>query len=326
MRRIIALAASASLLVTGCTPIAQELRNSGGYPGYLLDRHMFDASRSKEIHLLRAAIILSMAARMATATVRDGAEADAFAAYLAASSDELNHAAADLYSWGPNEADGPCPLRADAQALQPCRSYYALFESDMPILEARIIRLMLAALPESRGRQFLASATKGDVLAASFAAIRGAYETASGLHRSAAVYRTGLEILASSACKAAFNPKTDNIWAAVDCLGLSHDSIKHVPGELSGEQMRFEVSRDAFHALMLIARTSCAKLPLSSEPNIDDELSKREDACKRVTFDPKPRDETVGINTADRRAAPATRPARPTSPATPAAADDHDAR
>ena len=105
MRKFVAFLSSVSLVASGCTPIAQELRNPGGYPGYVLDRHMFDASRSKEMHLLRAAIILAMASRMGTATVRDGAEADSFATYLAAASDELNYAAANVYGTGSDPAE-----------------------------------------------------------------------------------------------------------------------------------------------------------------------------------------------------------------------------
>jgi len=41
--------------------------------------------------------------------------------------------------------------------------------------------------------------------------------------------------------------------------------------------------------VMLIARTSCAKLPLSSEPSVADQLDKRQKACDRVVFQPKPR-------------------------------------
>jgi len=318
MRKFVAFLSSVSLVASGCTPIAQELRNPGGYPGYVLDRHMFDASRSKEMHLLRAAIILAMASRMGTATVRDGAEADSFATYLAAASDELNYAAANVYGTGSDPADQPCNLRPDEQSSEACASYYALFESDMPMFEGRLVRLMLAALPESRGREFLAAASKGNVMAAAWAAARGAYESANGLHRSAAVYRSGLELVASSVTCAngtTFQSGNDSVWAAVDCLGLPHDSIKRAPTELQGEAMNFKVSRDAFHALMLIARTSCVKLPLSSDPDVAKQLERRQAACSNVVFKPKHRPVTLDpTDSASNSSAPAPAPAPPPAP------------
>lgn len=273
-----------SLLLTSCAPVLHEVRSPGGYTGYVMDQRLFDASRSKQMQLLRSAVLLAMVSRMATTTVRDGKDANAFADYLAAASDELNYAAADLYEAEPGET---CGLRPDADAAIACHSYYANFEADIPLVEARIVRLMLAALPEGQARKFLNDLKNGNLLGASLTAIRAAADMTSGLHRSAGVYRSGLELLASTACaQGKFNDATDSVWAAVECLGLSHEKFGNSPNELKGEALHLPVKRDAFHALMLIARSSCLRMPISTDSEAEAELKHRKEACESVQFKP----------------------------------------
>jgi len=102
---IVGLLASAALVLSGCSAITRDLRHPGGYPGRLLDKRTFDASESKQLQLLRFTIILAMAARMAGETSNDSKDADAIAEYLAATADEINYTAANVYEL----ADGSSP-------------------------------------------------------------------------------------------------------------------------------------------------------------------------------------------------------------------------
>jgi hypothetical protein len=291
-KKIVGSAVATSLICAGCAPIRSELEYPNGYTGYLLDRHTFDVSRSKDLQLLRAAVILAMASRMATATVRDGRDADAFADYLAAATDELNYAAADIYPVGPAS---PCGTAQDPPGVN-CAGYYQNFESELPLLEGRIINVMLAALPKERARQFLADINKGNVLGAALAAIRTVYQTTVGLDRSAGVYRTGLELISSNVkCVGdhQFDPKVATTWDAIDCLGLSHDKLQHSSYSLAEQSPDPAVREIPLRALLLIAQTSCARLPMTTTGTLADQIKRRNDSCKQIVFAPKSRPTSV---------------------------------
>ena len=328
---------SASLLIiamtTGCGPILRDVRHPGGYPGYLLDKRTFDASRSKQLQLFRAALIMAMAARMGTATIRDGKDADAFVDYLAAAADEINYAGASLY---PVDGQLPCKVKGANPYISPvdglptlppanyvaCTGgYYSLFESDVPMMEARISRLMLAALPEERVRSFLQDSAKGNVLSAGLNAIRAVSEAAGGLHRATGVYRTGMEVEAANmtTCK----PKSgqpintlgantalaskdaieaqehSTVWDAVECMGLSHDDLFSSPDEAKGTELGKTVSVSSFDAIMHIARTACKRLQINTdmEPmdpkltasEIAGRVTVRDDQCRHIVFRPQAR-------------------------------------
>lgn len=288
---IVSLMSYASLV--SCGPIVREVRHPGGYPGYLLDNRMFDASRSKKLQLLRASIILSMAARMGTATIRDGKDAAAFSDYLAAAADEINYAAGNLYAV---EGIPACSIEDDQAAARKCAGYYAIFESDMPMMEARITRLMLAALPEDRARAFLQDLSKGNVMSAAWSALRVLYETTGGLHRATGVYRSGLELVAANMdCPgdAKYDQSTGTVWNAAECLGLTHDQLFENPHEVKGDDLPHNINRDTFEAVMLIARTSCARLQITTDgatsESIDEQIIRRNNQCNRVQFNPKAR-------------------------------------
>ena len=279
MKLATTLLAAASMLVSGCTtPIIKELRHPGGYPGHLLDKRMIDSSQSKSVQLLRAAMIVAMASRMATATIRDGSDGDAFAEYLAAASEELNFTASSLYAV---DSTQPCAVNG-AEAVAACPAYSVNFEADVPLLEARIVRLMLAALPENRAREFLEDVGKGDVMGAAWGAIRAATETANGLRRSAAVYRSNLE-LAAVLKGCAFDQTTDTVKkAASTCFNLPENELftdRRI--EITGQ-----VNRHAFHSIMLMARTACARLPLNTEGNLGEKATRRNALCADVVFRP----------------------------------------
>lgn len=343
--RSIALAVILSVM-TGCGPVLREVRHPGGYPGYLLDKRTFDASRSKQLQLFRAALIMAMAARMGTATIRDGKDADAFVDYLAASADEINYTAANIYPVQPPRVESlplagidlPCAVtnrsnpnsptsakqaeqaeqaavEASAPAIPCAGGYYSLFESDMPMMEARILRLMLAALPEDRVRSFLQDVQKGNILSAGWNAIKAAAETTGGLHRATGVYRSGLELVAANmdVCRpesdvdkrrretakeasrapdfAMTNQEKSTVWNAAECLGLPHDQLVGDSNEAVGANLGATVSRATFHAIMRIARTACVRLQINTDAvpidKIDQRFLERMERCRVVAFDPR---------------------------------------
>lgn len=336
MKKSVMRVLSLAVALQGCTPIIKETRYTGGYPGYLLDKRTFFAARSKSLILLRANIILAMAARMGTAGIHDGKDADAFADYLAAASDELNYTAADLYGVGttfpctirddaaptpavvpaaperidrndgqptpiasptPTPTPAPTPAPATTLPLVPkgCSAYYANFESDLPLLEDRITRLMIAALPAERARAFLKDVGDGNVLAAAWNALRVIYDAAGGLHRATGVYRSGLELVASNrACDKAFDQAHGTVLDAAKCLGIPDDKLfssadtaaANDPNQRSTPDLTV-VKRDAFHAAMLITETSCARLPINSDGAVSQEVTKRNLLCDRLVFEPK---------------------------------------
>jgi hypothetical protein len=301
--RAIAALSAASIMLSGCQSFfVSELRRPGGYPGHLLDKRHIDSSESKSVQLLRAAMILSMASRMATQTVRDGKDADGFADYLAAASDELNYTASSLYKAGNKQ---PCDIKLTG-SNESCRSYYVNFEADVPLLEARIVRLTLAALPENRAREFLEDVTKGDVLGAAWSAIRAAGEAASGLRRSAAVYRSNLELAAVlNSCKD-FSQNTDTVGEAAQCFNLPMDQL------FTDNRVKITgvVNESAFHSVMLLAETACARLPLNTDSDLEGRVKIRNAACQKARWSPALR--PISIPTA----APPVAPTQPTQPTT----------
>ena len=296
--------ASVAILLSSCSPILREVRHPGGYPGYLLDQRTFDSSRSKKLQLFRSAMILAMAARMGTATIRDGKEADAFAEYLTAATDEINYAAANVYGVipaGGSAYTAPCKVGISAPSQAGCVGYFALFESDVPMIEARITRAMLAALPEDRVRKFIGDVTKGNVLSAAWSAIKVAGETTGGLHRSAGVYRSGLESVAANVadgkCKGgsrSFLEDIQTVRHAAECMGLSHDSLFENDSQIDPDDLNLAVKDDALRAMILLIQTSCARLPVVTDTlNTAAQISSRGAVCAKIIFSPKMRPTTV---------------------------------
>ena len=252
------MAAIGSVALSGCTPVVRELRHSGGYPGYLMDQRFFNASNSKQLQLLRAGIIVAMASRVGAEYVRDTQEAEAFLNYLEAASSEINFMAGHIY-----EIEGR-KLCRDLVTTD-CDSHVALFESDMPLMEERILRLVVAALPQRRAARFLDSARSGDIMSAAWQALRLSLDSIDGARRGAAVQRSTLELraLLVQAQNGCFNEVNDAITTvnrAAGCLNMPVDSLparEEVP-------MPLAVPRPAFDALFGMIRTSCGLLPVNS--------------------------------------------------------------
>lgn len=318
-KNLLALLASGAL-ISGCTVPVKELRHSGGYPGHLMDKQLFDASGSKQLQLLRATMIIAMASRVGTAYVRDGREAEAFIDYLQNATDEVNYIASHVY-----EADGeaPCLTLEDADCTG---SYRALFESDLPQLEYKIVRLVMAALPQRQAAEFADTARTGNGMSAAWKALRLALAALDGAHRGAAVYRSSEEVLAllvSSASKCASGQAMEIATTnhAVQCLGLSPDSLTENPDRV--KDIPAEVGKGAFHPLFDIIKTSCWLLPLdvdlsrvrtaNGEPAGEAVVTNRADRCDSLAFAPRLRfAKTAAVQ--DRGSAPGTAPPTGTSP------------
>lgn len=314
MKKLTALIVVGSML-SGCGMIRKELRNSGGYPGHLLDERIFDASRSKQLQLLRAAMIVALASRVGTAYIRNGVEADAFVSYLENATRELNMLAGNVYSTDKGEI---CTeLRATSPAT--CPGYTALFESEVPALEYKIARLVVAALPEREASNFVSAIAKGDGISAAWKALWLGAKLVDGFHRGAATYRSTQEILAQAVltgnnstgknkCKnriAQFsgsdNAKIATIEEAIACLGLSNTAIFENPGELHANEYPTEIDSHVFAAVFAITLTSCRMLPVdidqsgtptSTQKNAE-KITARKNTCAGLTFKPELRFGTV---------------------------------
>lgn len=313
MKRATALLAAGAILLTpACSMIVKETRHSGGYPGYLLDQRTFDASYSKKLQLLRATIILAMAADIGRTTV-NGQDADGFAQLLAGAAKEINHAAADLYDasttqkvcWTRDESQTPpipnpvpTPTSADDRN---CSGFFENFESNVPLIESRIVKVMLAALPTDKARKFLEDVTKGDVLGAAWKAVGAAGDIVGGLHVGFARYRSGLETVASTSteCKATnlqgtkerFRADTMTILQAASCLGLSEKDLFHNPNELKGMDLaQGTVNPRAFLMLMRGVAADCVALNFSGKgADLTTSQEIREKACNSIGFAPTAR-------------------------------------
>ena len=296
MKRIMTCIATAALIIeSACTPVVKELRYPGGYPGYLLDKRTFNTSGSKQLLLLRATLILAMAAEMSRVTVK-GEDADAFAKHLAAAAREINLAAADLYPT--SDANSKvCATAVDDDAN--CTGFYANFEGDIPLIEGRIIKVMLAALPADRARKFLDDAAKGNILGAAWNAVGLVAKGVGGLHFAFGRYRSGQEIVAEymgTQCviKPAggdkFDPETMTVVEAAGCLGLSRDSLLDNPQEAGSSALSGPVKRGAFLALFRDIASVCVDLPYSGDvATIASSRDLRGEACNSIGFKPTSR-------------------------------------
>ncbi|WP_375288004.1 hypothetical protein [Sphingomonas sp.] len=303
MKRVMTCVVLAAMLTGGCTPVLKEVRYSGGYPGYLLDKRTFDTSASKQLFLLRAAIILSMAAEMSRVTVT-GEDGDTVAKQLFAAAQEINYAAADIYS-----IDGKSPCDTTGDAGDDCAGFYENFEGNIPQIEARVVKVMLAVLPADRARKFLDNATKGDALAAAWHAIRTLAAAVGGVHFAAARYRSGLEIVAvhmGSQCKAPggvsvagkYDASSQTVIEAAGCLGLSQENLSANPDEADRIALRGdnggEVKRGAFQAVMHAIAVACYDLPYhGDEKTVAESRTLRSSTCTNIKFEPKGRPHEV---------------------------------
>lgn len=178
----------------GCTSIYREVRYPGGNTGHVFDERTFDASHSKQVQLYRMSLLMALISRLGTATIRNGEDGDVFVEYLEATANEINYAAANIFAIDNKQ---PCHV-AQNESNADCNGYYILFESELPLIEARIFRLTIAALPDDQIEDFVTDAASGNVISAAFKAANLALNTTEGLRRSAAVYRSGLEGLAAN--------------------------------------------------------------------------------------------------------------------------------
>jgi hypothetical protein len=274
--------------VSGCTPVLKELRHSGGYPGYVMDKRFFDASHSKQLQLLRAAMVVSMASAVAPEFISDRKDIETFISYLEATTDEINYLAGHIY---PIEGKVLC---TDLKTTN-CDAHSLMFESDLPLLEDRIVRLVTAALPRDRAADFLAAAKGGDVLSAAWKALRLAASVAGGAHRAAAVHRSGLELRGllvqyggESSCATQVPDPLSTVNEAALCMNQSLEYLR-APNDTP---LPRKVPITAFQAVFGEVRKSCALLPITSDLTTEEETSANDKAarlkaCRALAFKPK---------------------------------------
>jgi len=277
---------------------------------------MFDASLSKELVLLRGAILIAMVARAGTVYSRDQKDADSYVNYMISAGDEINILAGHIRENAeggmacnhptaaeqritdvakaaiPSETTDASIFPVDRPNNDGCYTYTVNFESDVPILERRLFRLAMAALPQEQAKRFLDQVTKGDVMGAAVAALKFSVKALDGLHSGAAVHRTGLEIVARQHldCK---NPAENfaTVYDAAQCMGLSTENLfvgKHDDRTKYAPQ----VNNSAFHALMRNLRDSCRMIPLGIDDDSQDLNKVRNDRiakCNGIEFKPKTR-------------------------------------
>ena len=319
MKHLLSASAALSLLLSSaCTPVLKEVRYPGGYPGYLLDKRTFDASGSKELVLLRATIILAMAADMGRTTV-SGQDADGFAQLLAGGVQEINYAAADVFG-STTQACLASDPSTPPQDDQGCRGFHENFESNLPQIESRIIKVMLAALPTDKARKFLDDVAKGNVLGAAWKALGTAGSLAGGLHVASARYRSGLEIVAGSLASCpgggTFKANGGTVVDAAKCLGLSENDLFDNPDEADREDLRVaKISMRAFLMLMRGIAADCVSLDFSGTgEDIEAKQAARAKSCNSIGFAPNPR--PFRIDTAKKTVAPIASGSAPFSGAT----------
>lgn len=314
MRKLTASIASVILILnSGCAAIRDELRHPGGWTGAQMDRRTFDASRSRDIQLFRAALIVAIAARIGERSV-EPQDADAFAKQLAEAAREVNFAAADAGFGGfldrLDESGAPvygitCAVQRGVDARvgsdpivpraayvaedENCAGYYVNFEATVTRIESRVIRAMLTSLPTDRARDFLDDIAEGSLLTALWSLTQSFDDLAQAFHVGASVYRAGTENMAASTNGCQVDPSYAGmglglgdgyqqeymtVMHAAACLGLSRASLFDAESS-DGDDLPAHLDPSAFHALFRIARTACVQLPLPNTSEIESVMLSR---------------------------------------------------
>lgn len=311
MKVLISLMAGSALVFTsGCAAIRNELRHPAGQVGKLMDDRTFDASRSKDLQLIRAAMLIAIAARVGAGSV-EAEDGGVFAGQLADAATELNYAAADA-GFSPIGSDGgTCTIfdqagnesssnnqaadNAEDGAADPawrlvtaddtdaCTGYYVNFESHLQRIEGRVIRAMLTALPTDQAREFLDDISRGDLLSSLWSLLGAAGDLTLAFHRGAGIYRSTTELVAAGmpACYGdpgypsavnvgTFNETEHTILHAAACLGLSNQSLFD-SDSATAEDFNVKFPVAAFHATLRMARASCVEIAIPNAGGFTDE-------------------------------------------------------
>lgn len=308
MRKLTAIALSVILAAnSGCAAIRDELRHPGGWSGGQMDRRTFDASRSRDIQLFRAALIVAIAARIGERSV-EPQDGDAFAKQLAEAAREVNFAAADAGFGGrlgtidengdpiygvtctvergvdAPTSSGARPARvAFAAEDANCAGYYVNFEATITRIESRVIRAMLTSLPTDKAREFLDDIADGSLLTALWSLTQSFDDLAQAFHVGASVYRAGTENMAASmnGCEidpsyagmnlgmaAGYDQEYMSVMHAAACLGLSRATLFDSESA-DADDLPVYLDPSAFHAMFRIARTACVQLPLPNTSQLE---------------------------------------------------------
>ncbi|WP_261936404.1 MULTISPECIES: hypothetical protein [Sphingomonas] len=313
-----------------CSYVAKDLRSTGGVVGSVLDQRMFDARQSKQLVVLRGAILVAMVARAGTVYARDQRDADAYVNYMTAAADEINilmgqiqgdHSglACDVRDSGASqeialvrssrltsnqvatqraETTDEKDIPSDRPNGDGCYTYSVNFESDLPMLERRLFRLAMAALPQEQAKKFLDQVTTGNAFGAAMAALNFSAKALDGLHSGAAVHRTGVELIFNQRTAKSRNDTCQTyatVYYAAACMGLDPDSL-FVGKQDKPEDYKPVVDGRSFYAIMRNIRDSCRMIPMgigeelgAREVDLNALRQKRIDQCDSIDYSPRSR-------------------------------------
>jgi len=304
-----------SVSLTGCNifhrAVNDELHYPGGLAGKVLDDHYIVSARySKQLQLYRYAMALAVFSRIGTVNVRGGKEGDAFIAQLGDALDELNYSAGHIY---PVANVPPCAVtRSGAQPIQnanagsgsnvvaasgSCLEFASNFESDLPLLEHKLLGVAFAAMPKEQAVALYNKAKALDPLGTGRAFLNLAVHSLVSFHRGAAVHRTNLELLYGLGQDHAANTDVLAAYCALrrppKPTGNRTDDL--CPADVSRIAIPNDVSQSSYGPLENIIRTSCLLVPLdaSAEQQAaspeDEPVARRRKTCGAFTFKPKRR-------------------------------------
>lgn len=300
MKHKVLRALSCALLLAngGCAAVHADLHNPSGLTGRMLDRHMFDASNSKRVAVLRSALLVAMVARAGTVYSRQGTDNKAYVDAIADTAEEVNTLAGYVFENIGTEAH-PCDmaghelkmganlaLTAPAQAA--CTTYSSNFESDIPQLEKRVFQLIVVALPQDAARGFLNSLKGANFMQAAWSAAKLAFAGANGLHSAAAENRSSIEVQAAAYGNKCSTAADSTVRSALDCLGIRYDTMF----AKSDYQLTInddDSARILFGAVMQNIRDSCLMVPDGldvEKTSAEGPIKDMRDRCKAIAFRP----------------------------------------
>lgn len=218
----------------------------------------------------------------------------------------------------PPAAAAAAAAAAGTPAVEPCATYEALFESEMPDLEYKVARLLLASLPQEQASELAGAIRSGNLFTVAWRLLRLAAASVDGMHRGAAVYRTAQEVLAAAVledaataprwegCAMDLTRQPDDRRTEIERVRRPEDvrlpSVEYSSGCLgrsllylfddrarANVTLPYHVRPYSFQTLFAVIYTSCRMLPrvIPEENSPAREIPDRSAACGRMVFSPQ---------------------------------------
>ena len=284
----------AAFTLPACTTIhrvvGDELHYPGGVASEIADTHYIVSARdSKELQLYRYALALALFSRAATANIQNGKEADAFIIGMQDSVDEIDYSAGHLYL-----ADQPSPdCVKKGGTKDECTEHRENFESDIPLVENKLVNVGFNALPKEQAVALYSAARRMDPLATGRAFVKLAFHSLLTFHRAAAVHRTNMELLG----KVMGEPKDPNGTVLTSYCFLLASKTGAKPDPLCAgtvfpgpPPINPTITMVDFQPIAAIIQTSCLLLPVNAEADKDtNPAAIRRKACAALKFTAKRR-------------------------------------